>query len=91
MIEAETFRTFIRIYSLLKNERLSANIKLPLHKAMIRSIMTNACLTLELAADTYLLKLQRLRNKALHIIGNVSRCTLVRDLQMAFNFSYTII
>jgi hypothetical protein len=31
MIEAKAFRTFIRIYSLFKSERLSANIKLTLH------------------------------------------------------------
>jgi hypothetical protein len=30
-IEAKAFRTFIRMYSLLKSERLSANIKLTLH------------------------------------------------------------
>jgi hypothetical protein len=40
MTEAKAFRTFIRIYSLLKSERLSANIKLTLHKALIRSVMT---------------------------------------------------
>jgi hypothetical protein len=42
MIEAKAFRTFIRIYSLFKSERLSANIKLTLHKALIRSVMTYA-------------------------------------------------
>jgi hypothetical protein len=31
MTEAKAFRTIIRIYSLLKNEHLSANIKLTLH------------------------------------------------------------
>jgi hypothetical protein len=36
MIEAKAFRTFIRIYYLFKCERLSANIKLNLHKAMIK-------------------------------------------------------
>jgi hypothetical protein len=35
MIEAKTFRTFIIIYSVFKSERLSANIKLTLHKALI--------------------------------------------------------
>jgi hypothetical protein len=40
---AKAFRTFIRIYSLLKSERLSAKIKLTLHKALIRSVMTYAC------------------------------------------------
>jgi hypothetical protein len=57
MIEAKACRTFIGIYSLLKSERLSANIKLTLHKALIRSVMTYVCLAWELAAGTYLLKL----------------------------------
>jgi hypothetical protein len=34
MIEAKAFRTFSRIYSLFKSERLNANIKLTLHKAL---------------------------------------------------------
>jgi hypothetical protein len=33
--KATAFRTFIRIYSLFKSDRLSANIKLTLHKALI--------------------------------------------------------
>jgi hypothetical protein len=37
MIEAMAFKTFIRIHSPFKRERLSANIKLTLHKALIRS------------------------------------------------------
>jgi hypothetical protein len=40
MTESKAFKTFIRIYSLFKSERLSANIKLTLHKAMIISVMT---------------------------------------------------
>jgi hypothetical protein len=36
MTEAKAFRTFTRIYSLFKHERLSANIKLTLYKALIR-------------------------------------------------------
>jgi hypothetical protein len=39
MTEAKVFRTFIRIYSLFKSERLSGNIKLTLHKAFIRYVM----------------------------------------------------
>jgi hypothetical protein len=50
--------------------------------------MTYACPALELAADTYLLKLQRLRNKVLHTIGNFPRCTPVHDLHGAFNLPY---
>jgi hypothetical protein len=40
MIDAKAFRAFIRIYSLLKNERLRDKIKLTLHKALIRSVTT---------------------------------------------------
>jgi hypothetical protein len=54
MIESKPFRTFIRIYSLLKRECLSANIKVTLHKALIRSVMAYACPSCELAADTCL-------------------------------------
>jgi hypothetical protein len=43
MIETSAFRIFIRIYSLLKSERLSANTKLTLYKALIRSVKTYAC------------------------------------------------
>jgi hypothetical protein len=81
MIEAKAFRTFIRIYSLFKSERFSANIKLTLHKALIRPVLTYACPAWELAADTYLLKLQRMQNKDLYTIGNFPRHT-------AFNFPY---
>jgi hypothetical protein len=86
MIEAKAFRTFIRIYSLFKSERLSANIIL--HKVLIRSVMTYACSALELAADTYHLKLQRLQNKVLPTTENFPRCTSVRDLHTAFNLPY---
>jgi hypothetical protein len=34
IIEAKAFRTFIRVFSLLKSERLGENIKLTLHKAL---------------------------------------------------------
>jgi hypothetical protein len=47
MFVAKAFRTFITIYSLLKTEPLSANIKLTLHKALIRSVMTYACASWE--------------------------------------------
>jgi hypothetical protein len=54
MIKANAFRTFIRVYSPFRSERLSANIKLTLHKALIRSVMTYACPAWEFAADTHL-------------------------------------
>jgi hypothetical protein len=56
-IDAKAFRTFIRIYSLFKNERLSTNFILTLHKALFRFAMTYACPAWEFAAETSLLKL----------------------------------
>jgi hypothetical protein len=88
MIEDKAFRTFIRIYSLLRSERLSAKIKLTLHKALIRTVITYAGPAWELAADTYLLKLQRLQNKVLRTIGNFPRCTPIRDMHKDFNLPY---
>jgi hypothetical protein len=88
MIEAKAFRTFIRTYSLFKSERLSGKIKLTLHKALIRSVMTYASLAWELAADTHLMKLQRLQIKVLRIISNYPRRTLVRDLHLAFQIPF---
>jgi hypothetical protein len=88
MIEAKAFRTFIRIYSLFKSERLSTNIKLILHNALIRSIMTYTCPAWEFAADSHLLKLQRIENEVLRTIGDFPRRTPVRYLHMAFKLSY---
>jgi hypothetical protein len=42
-IGVKTFRAFIRTYSLIRSEQLSANCKVTLHKALIRSIMAYAC------------------------------------------------
>jgi hypothetical protein len=89
MIESKAFGTFIRIYSLFISDNLSANIKLALHKAQIRSVMTYVCSAWEFAAHTYLLKLQRMQNKVLRNIGNIPRCLSVCDLHKAFNFLYT--
>jgi hypothetical protein len=86
-IEARAFKTFIRLYSIFKSERLNANIKLTLHKALIISVMTYTCPASEFAAETYLLKLQRLEKKVLRTIGNLPRCTLVRDMHMAFRIA----
>jgi hypothetical protein len=88
MIEAKTFRTFIRIYSLFKSERLSTNIKITLHKAFIRNIMSYACPAWNFEAENHLLKLQRLQIKVLRTIGNFQRSTLVTDLHMAFKLPY---
>jgi hypothetical protein len=50
--------------------------------------MTYACPAWESAAETYLLKLQRLHNKVLRTIGSFSRRTSVRDMHMAFLIPY---
>jgi hypothetical protein len=88
MIEAKAFRTFIRTYSLFKSKRLSANIKLTLHKALIRPVMTYASPAWEFAADTHPLKLQRLQNKVLRTIGKLPRRTPIRELHLAFQIPY---
>jgi hypothetical protein len=85
MIEAKAFRTFITVYTLFKNDRLSDNIKLTLYKALMRSVTTYACPATEFAANTHLLRLQRLQNKLVRTIGNFPRCKPVRDLHITFN------
>jgi hypothetical protein len=87
-IEAKAFRTFIRLYSLFRSERLSSNIKLTLHKTLIRSVMTYACPTWEFATENHLLKLQRLQNKVLCTIGSFPRHRPVRDMHVAFHIPY---
>jgi hypothetical protein len=57
---------FIRVYSLFESDLLSTRIKLTIHKALSWSILTYACLSKELAADTYLSKLQRLQGSPHH-------------------------
>jgi hypothetical protein len=38
--------------------------------------------------DTHLMKLQRMQNRVLHAIGNLDRCTPVRDLHLASKILY---
>jgi hypothetical protein len=54
----------------------------------MRSVVTYACPAWKLAAEIHLLKLQRLQNKVLRTFGNISRCTLVRDMYAVFQISY---
>jgi hypothetical protein len=68
----------------IKSERLSANIKLTLHKALIRSVMTYAYPAWEFAAECQLLKLQRLQNKVLRTTDNFPKRTSVRDMHEVF-------
>jgi hypothetical protein len=50
--------------------------------------MTYASPAWEFAANTHLLKLQRLQNKVLRTIGNFPGRTPVRELHKAFNIPY---
>ena len=85
MIEAKALIMFIRVYSLFKNERLSANSNTPPpHKAQIRSVMAYSYLTWEFAVVSHLLKLQLLRDKVLRIAGKFPRRAPTRDLHVAF-------
>jgi hypothetical protein len=84
MIEAKVFRTFIKSIFPIHSERLSANIKLTLHKALCRTVTIYASPAWEFAAVSHLVKLQCLQNKVLSTIGNFPRRTPVRDLHMAF-------
>jgi hypothetical protein len=52
MIDVKAFRIFLKIYFLFQSERLNANIKLALHKALIRSVITYDRPAWEFAADT---------------------------------------
>jgi hypothetical protein len=63
MTDVKAFKTFTRISSPFRSERLTANIKLTLHKALIRSVMNNVYPAWELEGDVYLLKLLRLQRK----------------------------
>jgi hypothetical protein len=59
-----------------------------LHGALIRSVVTYACLAWEFAAETHVLKLQRLQNSVLRTIGNFPRHTSVRDMHVASRIPY---
>jgi hypothetical protein len=84
-IEAKAFRTFVRIYPLFRSEQLSRNIKLILHKVLIRSAMTYAW---EFVAEAHLLKLQRLQNKILCTTGKFLMGASVCNMHMAFHNPY---
>jgi hypothetical protein len=83
MIKAKAFRTFVGVYSLFRS-----NIKLTFLNALIKSVITYASPTWEFAANTHLMKLQRLQNKVPRTIGNYPRRKPVRDLHMAFQVLY---
>jgi hypothetical protein len=87
-IAAEALRTYVRTCSLFKSGDLSTNIKLTHYEALIRSVMAYDCPIWEHAANDHLLKLQDLQNRVLHAVGNLDKCTPVRELHVAFKIPY---
>jgi len=81
-------QTLGQIYPLLKSEKLGTKIKITLYKALISSKMTYACPTWESAAGTHLIKLQRLQNRVLRIIGGLPRRTPIRLMHTEFQIPY---
>jgi hypothetical protein len=88
LIVTKALRTFVQIYSLLRSETLSIKTKMNLYKAPIRSKMTYACPAWESAAVTHLMKLQRLQNKVLRVIGGLLRRTPTRYIHAEFQIPY---
>jgi hypothetical protein len=80
----------MRVHSVFRSERLSVNTILNLHKAQIPCIMIYVCPTWLSAADSHVLKLQRLRNRILRTTDNFSKRTPTRDLHVlaAFKIPY---
>jgi hypothetical protein len=74
MVEANTFGIFIKVSSVFTSERLSANIKLALHKALTKCVMTSTC-PWWYAADMLLPKLQYVQNNFLRTVGEFPKYT----------------
>jgi hypothetical protein len=83
-IVTNALRTFVRIYSLMKSERLSIKPKLTLYKALIRFKMTYAWPAWESATNNHLMKLQCLQNKILRVTGSLPRRTPNHNMHVAF-------
>jgi hypothetical protein len=76
---------FLLIYH---RHKLLDLIKFALYKALIKSVMTYACPTWNYAVDAHLLKLQHLQDRVFRDIGNLDRCTPVRELHLSFKIPY---
>jgi hypothetical protein len=65
-----------------------------LYKALIRSKKTYACPGWDSAADTHLMKIQRLQNNVLRVIGGLPRRTPTRymnvELQILYVYDFII-
>jgi hypothetical protein len=88
MIEVKVFTTFNRIHFLFKSESLSTNVKLTLHKALIRSEMAYSCPAWEISGRHLTPKIAAPIKNFSCTIGNIPTCTSVNDLHTDFNLSY---
>jgi hypothetical protein len=68
--------------------RLSASIKLTLHKALFSSITTDAYPVRQFAADTYVLKVQRLERKVIRTTDKFPKRTPIREMHVAFKIPH---
>ena len=86
MFEAKTFRKIIEVYSIFKSEQLRANIKLDLHKALIRNkLMLAPPGSLWQAKIYWFCSAFKTRSSAqLAFLRRIQ----VRDLYMAFQLPY---
>jgi hypothetical protein len=80
-IEAKDFRVFIGVCSIFRNKQLRSDVRLNVHKTLIRSVMTCSCPVFELSALIYLFKLQSLQDRVLCVSSCFADCT--RDMRFA--------
>jgi hypothetical protein len=88
LVVTKALRTFVQIYILMKSERLSIKSKMTLYKALIRLKMTYACPAWEPTAETHFMKMQRLQNKILRVLGGFPRSTPNHHMHMALQIPY---
>jgi hypothetical protein len=84
---AKTLGMYIGTYSLFKIMRLNSNVKLIAYRALIRSQMTYACAPGSLWHN-HVSKLQHMQSRVLHTVGDLDRCTPVRNLHLAVKIPY---
>jgi hypothetical protein len=76
-VTTKAYGKFIRLFSLFKSDRLSTNSKL-----------TYVCPSWEFAADTHLMKFQRLQNKVLRTTGKFPRNTQIPNMHISIQIPY---
>jgi hypothetical protein len=88
IFKANAFRTYISVYLFLRSEHLSANIKLTLHKSLIISVITCACLGWEFERTPTFWNYSDGKHKVLRTTGKFPERISVCNLHTAFIFLY---